>query len=53
MLTNDSENVHIYNTLYGKKSNFRDQDPAMSDILAWGGSDPPYKNDFTTNKGAF
>lgn len=25
----------------------------MSEILAWGGTDPPVKNDFTTNKGAF
>lgn len=25
----------------------------MSEIMSWGGSDPPNKNDFTTNKGAF
>jgi len=25
----------------------------MGDILAWGGQDPPVKNDFTTDKGAF
>ena len=25
----------------------------MSEILAWGGADPPVKNDFTTNKGAY
>lgn len=25
----------------------------MAQILAWGGSDPPVKNDFTANKGAY
>jgi len=25
----------------------------MSEIMSWGGSDPPTKNDFTTNNGAF
>ena len=25
----------------------------MNEILAWGEYDPPVKNDFTTNKGAF
>jgi len=28
-------------------------DPEMSEILAWGQMDPPVKNDFTGNKGAF
>lgn len=42
-----------YKRLYGKQQNLRHLDPAMSEILAWGGSDPPVKNDFTTNKGAY
>ena len=44
---------HDYKRLYGKQQNLRHLDPAMSDILAWGGADPPVKNDFTTDKGAF
>ena len=42
-----------HNKLYGKKQNLRDQDPAMSEIMAWGEFDPPVKNDFTSAKGAF
>ena len=42
-----------YKRLYGKQQNLRHLDPTMSDILAWGGTDPPVKNDFTTDKGAF
>jgi hypothetical protein len=25
----------------------------MASILSWGGNDPPNKNDFTSDKGAF
>lgn len=42
-----------YKRLYGKQQNLRHLDPQMSEIMSWGGSDPPNKNDFTTDKGAF
>jgi hypothetical protein len=39
--------------LYGRKQNLRHLDPAMDEIMAWGGNDPPVKNDFTSDKHAF
>ena len=42
-----------YTREFGIKQNLRHLDPAMSMVLAWGGEDPPVKNDFTSNKSAF
>ena len=42
-----------YTKEYGLKQNLRHLDPDMGTILGWGGRDPPVKNDFTTDKGAF
>lgn len=42
-----------YDTIYGKQNNLRHLDPPMNEILAWGEFDPPTKNDFTGDKGAF
>jgi ribosomal protein S15P/S13E len=39
--------------LYGKLQNLRFRDPPMKNILAWGEFDPPTKNDFINNKGAY
>ena len=52
VLSHDVDSA-FYNKLYGKKQNLRHLDPDMNVILAWGEFDPPVKNDFTTNKGAF
>lgn len=46
-------NEEIYTRLYGKKANLRHLDPAMNTILGWGEFDPPIKNDFVSNKGAY
>ena len=48
-----SDMTKHYDTIYGKQQNLRFLDPEMSEILAWGEYDPPVKNDFTGNKGAF
>ena len=39
--------------LYGLPSQPRDHDPSMAAIFSWGENDPPVKNDFTANNGAF